>query len=492
MIEEKKKGKPRIKAIDRKQLLIVAVDVERLVAEDHPVRVIWQFVGQLDLRAFYEDIQAVEGEAGRAAFDPHLLISLWLYAYSKGIGSAREISRLCEYDPAFQWLTALKAVNYHTIADFRVMYEKELDELFKNSLAVLASEDLIDLKRVFQDGSKVWASAGSDSFHRKDKIVQCLELAEEVVQTLKESDDQVNLKRTRAIERAARERKELLQKALQEFKKLPKTTKRKKETRTSVTDPDARMMKGFGGAIAPAYNAQVSVESKNGFIVGAHIAQSSNDFQQLSPGMQTVSDFTGTMPQEAVVDSGYTSKRNIIDLAEKGTKVIGPLLPLSPAAGQFDKRGIDADFRKDAFLFDQESNCYVCPAGKTLSHVSSKTAKVSIEHLYEASATDCLNCHLRQKCCGTVKRVQRRIVRSEELPAVIEFNQRMQSQAAKMAYRERSSRIEFAFAWIKEKLGLRKFHLRSLRKVKTELLWVCLTYNVQQWIRIRKMQGSIC
>jgi transposase len=49
-----------------------------------------------------------------------MLISLWVYAYSQGIGSPREVARRREYDPAFQWLTGLKEVNYHTLADFRL------------------------------------------------------------------------------------------------------------------------------------------------------------------------------------------------------------------------------------------------------------------------------------------------------------------------------------------------------------------------------------
>jgi transposase len=53
-------------------------------------------------------------------WDPQLLISLWIYAYKDGVSSAREIARWCEYQPAYQWLSGLEVVNYHTLADFRV------------------------------------------------------------------------------------------------------------------------------------------------------------------------------------------------------------------------------------------------------------------------------------------------------------------------------------------------------------------------------------
>jgi transposase len=104
--------------------------VERLVSEDHEVRAIWEFTGHLDLAAYYENIHSVEGRAGSTAFDPRLLVGIWIYAYSKGTGSAREISRLCEYDPAYQWLTGMEPINYHTLADFRSSHKDSLDQLF--------------------------------------------------------------------------------------------------------------------------------------------------------------------------------------------------------------------------------------------------------------------------------------------------------------------------------------------------------------------------
>src|ERR1039458_7244421 len=111
---------PLIRYVNRQQMSWRAVDVEKRSGEDHPARAIWTLVGRLDLRSFYQVIGSSAEEGGRPAIDPQLLISLWLYAYSQGIGSAREVARRYEYDPAFQWLTGLEEVNYHTLADFRV------------------------------------------------------------------------------------------------------------------------------------------------------------------------------------------------------------------------------------------------------------------------------------------------------------------------------------------------------------------------------------
>jgi transposase len=109
---------PRLVAIDRRQLFLRTVDVEKLVEPEHGVRSIWELVGRLDLRLYYAQIAAVEGSAGREHTDPQLLISLWLYAYSRGISSARELARQCEYEPGCQWLCGLDGWPANTVLFF--------------------------------------------------------------------------------------------------------------------------------------------------------------------------------------------------------------------------------------------------------------------------------------------------------------------------------------------------------------------------------------
>ena len=96
MSQENANNKPLIRYVNRQQMSWRAVDVEWLIGEDHPARAIWTLVGRLDLSSLYRGIESSTEEGGRPAFDPQLLISLWVYAYSQGIGSAREVARRCE------------------------------------------------------------------------------------------------------------------------------------------------------------------------------------------------------------------------------------------------------------------------------------------------------------------------------------------------------------------------------------------------------------
>jgi len=140
-----KPARPRVQPVNRTQLTWARVDLEGLIEQNHPARAIWAFVEQLNLEPFYGPIEAVEGVAGRTPWDPRLRVSIWIYAYSRGISSAREIERRCGYEPAFQWLCGLEPINHHTLSDFRVAPGQALTELFANALWVLSEEGLVPL-----------------------------------------------------------------------------------------------------------------------------------------------------------------------------------------------------------------------------------------------------------------------------------------------------------------------------------------------------------
>src|SRR5919108_1052990 len=182
--EESGAAKARYEVIDREQLCWRRVDVERLIGEEHAARAVWEFVGQLDLRGYEEEVRAVEGKAGRPGWEPRLLISLWIYAYSEGVNSGRAIEELCEWEPAYQWLTGSRLVNAHTLTDFRVKHEQALEELFVQVLGLLSADGLITLERVMQDGTKIRAKAAANSFRGRQRVEQALKRAVEQVEAV--------------------------------------------------------------------------------------------------------------------------------------------------------------------------------------------------------------------------------------------------------------------------------------------------------------------
>jgi Transposase DDE domain len=134
-----------------------------------------------------------------------------------------------------------------------------------------------------------------------------------------------------------------------------------------------------------------------------------------------------------------------------------------------------------AFLYPPERNRYVCPEGKVLH-----PRPGLIYYRYEATAEDCQGCPRKPECCPENEKCGRSVARPEESLVVIAFRRKMASKEAQAQYCLRGRIVEFCHAWIKSKPGLRQFHLRGLRKVQVEMLWACLTYNMQHWIRLRK------
>ena len=199
---------PRYEPIDRQQVVLEPLDVEQLIAEDHAARNVWAILGKLDLSRFSGPVKSVEGHAGRNLWEPRLLIAIWIYAYSRGISSAREIERQCGHEPALRWLTGLKVVNHHTLSDFRVEHGEALQNLFVQVLAILQMEKLITLERVTVDGTKVRAAVNKKTFSRAHKIREHLKVARQHVEELQKQEVEQE-KRTRQVaarRRAARER----------------------------------------------------------------------------------------------------------------------------------------------------------------------------------------------------------------------------------------------------------------------------------------------
>src|SRR5436190_19623491 len=246
-------ARARVKPVERWQLTWQMLDVERLIEPDHAARAIWELVGRVKLDGFYAAIEAVEGAAGRTPWDPRLLVSLWIYAYSRGIGSAREIARRCGYEPAFQWLCGLGEINHHTLSDFRVAHDASLRELFVQVLGVLSSEGLVSLERVMHDGTRIKACAGADSFRREERLKEHLEEARKQVEAMGDPREEEPPRKRAAQQRGLRERQERLDQALEEVQKVrqAKRSQDKEQARASESDPQARIMKQSDGATLP-------------------------------------------------------------------------------------------------------------------------------------------------------------------------------------------------------------------------------------------------
>lgn len=416
-------GKPRLRTAQRQQVVIRMLAVDQMLPSDDEARVVWAFVEQCDLSPLLGQIRAVEGTPGRDATDPRIYLALWLLATLKGVGSARELARLCEVHLQFQWICGDVSVNYHSLSDFRVDHADVLDGLLTQQIAALMHAGAVTLQRVAQDGVRVRASAGKASFRRRPTLEKCLAEARQQVETLKrelEEDPGAADRRERvARERAASERLDRVQQALaacdqvQEMRNKRGGDSLKHPARASTTDPDARTMKMSNGGYNPAFNVQFATDTQSQVIVGVDVTNQGTDAGQLAPMVAQIEDRADLHPPILLADGGFSTKHDIEALndPEQGYQVFAP---------------------------------------------------VKEEHQQRAKGQDPF------------------APRRGESPRLTEWRVRMGTDEAKAIYKERAATAECVNALARNR-GLQQFRVRGQAKVRTVALWFALAHNVRRW-----------
>lgn len=451
-------GAPRVQSAVRNQVELRACDLDASLPAEHQARAVWAFVQSRDLQALYAQIRAVEGSVGRAPIDPAILMSLWLYATLDGVGSARELDRLCESSDAYRWLCGGVGVNHHTLGDFRVKHTLWLDEQLTRIVAALLSQGLVSMNRVAHDGMRVRAHAGAASFRRRETLEQLMQDAQAQVQALKlevGDDPGAGTRRVRAArQRAAAEREQRIVRAIEAMDELdksvagkrkkrhaeaavqdmpaqevaaqeqpageqateppskePEQTKPPKEPRVSTTDHEARVMKMADGGLRPAFNAQLAVDTATLIITGVDLINSGSDMNQMLPMHEQHQDRYARAPEQWLADGGFAKHEHIEQLDARATKVFAPVV--APRDKQRDR--------------------------------------------HERLPTD-----------------------SEALG---QWRERMGTDQAKQVYKQRAASIECTNAHLRNR-GLQRFNVRGLSKARAVLLWHALAHNLKRMMAL--------
>ena len=171
---------------DREQAFLMPPSLRDWLPADHLAWFVIETVDRLDLEAFYADYRA-DGH-GRAAYEPSVMVSLVLYAYSTNERSSRGIERHCRQDIAYRVITGNRVPDHATVARFIVRHQQRLAELFTSVLRLCAKAGLVRSGVVAVDGTKLSASASSDSNVDYDRIAR--EIIAEAIATDEAEDEQ--------------------------------------------------------------------------------------------------------------------------------------------------------------------------------------------------------------------------------------------------------------------------------------------------------------
>jgi transposase len=437
-------GLARLRCAERSQIEWRPFSLDQLVPEDHRVRLVWRFVEGLDLTPLLAAIKAVAGHAGHAAADPRILMALWLYATVKGIGSARELARLCEEHIAFRWLCGGVSMNAKTLADFRVNHGEVLERLLVDSFTALVRAGVASLDRIAQDGVRVRASAGAASFRRHSTLEECRREVEQAIQNMRaklEADPgSTSRQQAAARQRAAEKREQRVRAALDVTAELhaqaqeqarrdakraakqaqpdettsakgkattaeTKTEKKPREPRASTTDAEARIMKMADGGFRPAFNVQFAADTESTAIAAVSVDNNGSDMGKMATMSDALAEQYDERPGQHLADGGFAKLDDIEALARNGVEAFVPVP--KPRDANRDRH---------------------------------------------------------TPCRG-------------DSPAVAAWRQRMGDDAAKEIYKERAATVELANAQARNQ-GLTRFVVRGLEKVKAATLWFALAHNM--------------
>lgn len=420
----------RVYRADRSQIEWAPRSLDSFIAEDHAARMIWAMVQKLDLAEFYASIKAVEGRAGHPATDPQVLLALWVYATVEGVGSARQLARLCEEHDAYRWLRGSVPINYHMLSDFRVEHRAALSNLLTDIVASMMCEGLVTLHHVSQDGMRTRASAGSSSFRRRPTLERCLVEAQEQVERLAQEcehpDPGISRREEAARLRAAKDRERRVEQALEKMpaaeaakKKQRKTLSKDKrpkvtEPRVSTTDPEARVMKMPDGGFRPAYNLEMATDVDSQVIVGVDVVTKGSDYGQAVPMVEQIVERTGRQPEAYLMDGSFPTREDVTTLEKVGIPVYAPVRPPrteTSGRGRFEPRPDDS-------------------------------------------------------------------------PEVVAWRERMETDEAKEIYKERAATSECVNAQARQH-GLTRLLVRGTDKVLSVLLLAAVTHNLLRWIALQ-------
>ncbi len=471
--------------VEFNQHLLFPSNIFDLLPKDHEGSLYESLFQMLDTSALESQYKV----KGQNAYHPRLIVSILIYAYSRGVFSSRQIERRCNEDLSFMFIAQMNCPNFRVLSDFRKDHGGFFQDCFKQTVKLAMELKLASLGHISLDGSKFKASTSKHKAMSYGRLKErekalCAEIDEliqkaircdkeedkaykektgyEIPEDLKFKEDR--LAKIKAAKQALEQREEKINpgKVIDDKKQI------------SFADTEARIM-GKNGGFDYAYNAQISVDADLQIIVGMHISQNANDKQEVEPALQALKDTTDRLPDKASVDNGYWSggnlqafEQNSIDAyiaTDKGETT--HKMPLDAS----DRKVVKADFN-----YNEADNSFICPHGQTLPMISdSKDGN----RVYRGSDDVCEACPLKSRCCQSEKGHARTISTDDKESLRQDMNRKMETAPAKAVYKQRKIIVEPVFGQIKNS-GFRGFSVRGKEKVVGEFSMVCAAHNFKK------------
>jgi transposase len=474
-----------VEGLNRDQTLIFPDTLEGYVDKENPVRFIDAFIGSLNLEKL-GFTHSIPNDLGRPSYDPSDLLKLYIYGYLNQIRTSRKLQRECHRNLETMWLMKKLAPDFKTIADFRKDNVDCIKGVFREFVKFCMGLDLYGAKLVAIDGVKFKAVNSIDrNFNQKTLVYRLKTIDERVSKYLSEMEA---LDKEEEKAEAARELEEKLKKIMkckEEYTELLRKLKESNLNEVSLTDPESRLMKNRG-KIEPCYNSHVAVDDKNHLIVDYNVTNAPADNCQLSAIAKGAKETLGVQRLDAITDKGFFNFMEIKECVDNG---IVPYVPEQNrwGVGWVKKTGIPArEFSSDKFVYDKDTDTFLCPAGKRLEFSYLDHAHEKKMRVYRTDA--CFSCEYFLTKCTRYKR-GRTVWRWEHAEVVEEMKLRMKLEPWKLKARKRI--VEHPFGTMKRAFNQGYLLLKGLRKTAGEVGFTMLAYNMRRVLNILGPKGIV-
>ena len=462
------------------------------VAIDNSVRLMDAFVDKLEL-AKLGFTNTIHKSEGRPPYEAAVLLKLYLYGYLNKIRSSRKLERECIRNIELQWLLKQLQPNYHTIADFRKLHSKALQNMFRLYVHFLGDACLLGKSTIAVDGSKFKAVNSKKNNYNQNKIDKYRKFIEEktsrYLQQLDELDAQENKQDDDIVvkkDKIAEGLKKLKERTIKYDdiqQKLDATTDRQ----VSTTDPDSRSILVVKSIVEVAYNVQNVVDAKHNLIVHTQ-ATNTNDGKALQLAAKQAKQNLELKKEDALMvlaDKGYHTGAELQGCQQQN------MITHVAYKEQPSVKHIAHEFLAESFIYDKPTDSYICPAGATLTSLGTwynkKGEANETSYRFKTYRTDaCKTCPLKSKCTKLNKRI---IQRSEYQDAVDTNNDNIKQNPH--YYKQRQGIVEHPFGTIKRHLGYTHTLLKGLQKVNGEFNLIMLCYNFMRTKNILGFDGML-
>ena len=476
------------------------------IPQNHPIRLLERCLDTVDW-TLWEN--RYDGHRGQPPIHPRLVAGCILYGLMQGLRTTRTLEDATANRLDFMWFLERRTIDHSTFADFRVEFKKELKDLNRQISRIVCEGCMDALLELMVDGTRLRANSdrhGARTAQALDRLITaCEKELNEKLEKLAAENSEENLEKTDAETltkgvASLEEKLEKYRKALAVAHERDEAKKRKEgknavAVRVPVTDPDSIIVPNKEGGYAPNYTPVVAVEKNSGAIVLCEVVEGSDEAAAVKLAVEAAQEVCGKKPDRILADTNLAVGENLEYIEEEKIEAYMPtgtdFRPSNPANRPDPTQPVAPEqwnklprrnkkLAKSAFVYDEEKDVYYCPMGKTLA-VSSKGNDNT-----QYACPGRTDCPLANECIQG-KAGHRKITRDSYQHLRDKVGRRMATEAGMEIYRKRAPVVEGVFGVIKQAMGVRRFLLRGLEKVRTEWTWVCTAFNLKKLLRIWAM-----